>query len=332
MIQPKISIIVPIHNSGNYLNKCLTSLISQTLQELEIILVLDNPTDGSDKVAEEFAKRDSRIVILYNEENLHTGLSRNKGISIASGEYIGFMDHDDFCEPSMYEKLYNKAKEKDLDVVRCDFFCVYTDKGIVKTDPYVYPENTYDVYDKEWVYERVSNNTVSCVIWNHIYRKSFLTDNGIQFLDSRSICSEDSVFFLEVYHKVGRFATIEDCLYYHVFHNNNTGKVYEYRSISNRIAFFNTIYSLLIENDIEESIAKHYISQNALRSLYSGSHQVLKLYPFKKALKEIQAIRHNTVMMECIDYMYSKENRNQLFQLKPTIIIFFFVFRMLYQK
>lgn len=332
MIQPKVSIIVPIHNSGCYLNKCLTSLISQTLNELEIILILDKPTDGSDKIAEEFAKKDNRIILLHNDTNLHTGLSRNKGISIASGEYIGFMDHDDFCEPTMYEKLYNKAKEKDSDIVRCNFFCVSKRGDVDEIEPYIYPQDTYYITDRKWIYERVSNNTVSCVIWNHIYKRSFIAEHRISFLDSRNICSEDSIFFLNIYHVAKSFDTIQDYLYYHVFHKNNTGKAYDYRSVKNRMAFFDNVYSFLIQNGIIDSIAKSYLSQNVLRSLYSGSRQSLQLHPIKKALREIQAIKHNTMIMECIHYMYRKENRSQLFQLKPTIIIFFLFFKMLYRS
>lgn len=97
---PKVSIIVPVYNAGCYFDKCLDSLINQTLKEIEIILVLDCPTDGSDKVAESYSSSDNRIKLIYNEENLHTGLSRNRGMAIARGKYIGFHDHDDYSAPN----------------------------------------------------------------------------------------------------------------------------------------------------------------------------------------------------------------------------------------
>ena len=84
----KVSVIVPVYNAGVHLKKCLGSLSSQTLKEMEIILVLDCPTDGSDKVAEEFAQRDSRFRILRNSENLHIGNSRNEGLKVAKGETV----------------------------------------------------------------------------------------------------------------------------------------------------------------------------------------------------------------------------------------------------
>ena len=119
---PKVSIIVPIYNAGEFLGRCLDSLIHQTLKDIEIILVLDVPTDGSDKVAEMYADQDNRIKLVYNESNLHIGFSRNAGLKIASGEYVGFADHDDYCETDMFEKLYKKAKKDNADVVVSNFY------------------------------------------------------------------------------------------------------------------------------------------------------------------------------------------------------------------
>ena len=87
---PKVSIIVPIYNAGKFLEKCLDTLVNQTLKDIEIILVLDCPTDGSDRIAREYAEKDPRIRLIVNEQNLNIGLSRNEGLKIARGEYIGF--------------------------------------------------------------------------------------------------------------------------------------------------------------------------------------------------------------------------------------------------
>ena len=87
---PKVSIIVPIYNAGKFLEKCLDTLVNQTLKDIEIILVLDCPTDGSDRIAREYAEKDPRIRLIINEQNLNIGLSRNEGLKIAQGEYIGF--------------------------------------------------------------------------------------------------------------------------------------------------------------------------------------------------------------------------------------------------
>jgi len=114
---PKVSVIVPVHNAGERITACLDTLVNQTLQEIEIILVLDCPTDGSDIVARKYAKNDERIIIVENKTNLHIGNSRNCGLAIARGEYVGFSDHDDYRELTMYEELYTYAQHSNSDVV-----------------------------------------------------------------------------------------------------------------------------------------------------------------------------------------------------------------------
>ena len=126
---PKVSIIIPVYNAGGYLVRCLDSVVSQTLKDIEIILVLDNPTDGSDLVAEQYSQKDNRIKIIKNENNLHIGCSRNKGLEIAQGEYVGFADHDDYCQPEMFEMLYKNAVEFQADVVVSDY-CDEKQNGI----------------------------------------------------------------------------------------------------------------------------------------------------------------------------------------------------------
>ena len=98
---PKVSIIVPVYNAGIYLKGCLDSILQQTLCDIEVILILDCPTDGSDVICQKYAEKDNRIRIIWNEKNLHIGLSRNKGLEIATGEYIAFSDNDDYRELCM---------------------------------------------------------------------------------------------------------------------------------------------------------------------------------------------------------------------------------------
>lgn len=323
--QPKISVIVPIHNAGEYLIKCLDSLVSQTLCGIEIILVLDCPTDGSDKVAISYADRYPNIQLIFNKEGLHTGLSRNEGLKIAKGEYIGFLDHDDFCTIEMYRLLYEKAKSDDLDVVRCDFSCVYFLDAGDKIEPYKYPQSVMDVGDKQAIYKSVCDNSVSCVIWNHIYKLDFLKKHNLSFLDSRTICSEDSIFFIKVYEKLRRVGIVNENLYFHTFHLNNTGKAYNYRSIKNRISFFEELYIFLRDQNVSEENRLSFLSENVIRSLYTASRQALLILPMKKAAHEISQVRGNKLMMKCVNYIIFKDRTNKLLHQKATVILFSFI-------
>lgn len=209
----KVSVIVPIYNAGDRIYKCLDTLVNQTLREIEIICVLDCPTDGTDRVVEAYAKKDDRIVIVRNEHNLHVSGSRNEGLKVARGEYIGFSDHDDYRELDMYEQLYAKAKETNTDVVAsgttviqengeveielCD---VKTREAAIKSviEPWNYSYNP----------DRIIKN-----IWGNIYRRAFLESNGILFCGWDEIEFEDVLFNSIAYIKSGSMAFVEGPLY-----------------------------------------------------------------------------------------------------------------------
>lgn len=124
----KVSVIVPFYNVEKYIEKCLTSLINQTLQEIEIILVNDGSQDNSVIIAKEFQEKYSGKIKYYEKPNGGLGDARNFGINYATGEYIAFLDSDDYVESAMYEEMYKNAKQEDADMVECDFWWEYPDK------------------------------------------------------------------------------------------------------------------------------------------------------------------------------------------------------------
>lgn len=126
-----ISIIVPVYNVKDYLGECVKSLLNQTYFNIEIILVDDGSTDGSDQMCDEFAREDSRIIVIH-KSNGGLSDSRNKGLDIARGEYIGFVDSDDWIEPQMYEKLYNKIKSGSHDIAVCGLIREYKNKSVIE--------------------------------------------------------------------------------------------------------------------------------------------------------------------------------------------------------
>ena len=111
----KVSVIVPVFNTEKYLEKCLNSLINQTLQDIEIICINDGSTDKSADIIKKFANKDSRFKLINHEPNKQ-GAARNTGMKIAKGEYIGFVDSDDWVDLEYYEKLYNAAKRHNFDI------------------------------------------------------------------------------------------------------------------------------------------------------------------------------------------------------------------------
>lgn len=211
--QIKVSIVMPVYNAGNRIYKCLDTLVNQTLREIEIICVLDCPTDGTDKIVEEYAANDNRIVVVRNKCNLHISASRNEGMKRARGEYIGFSDHDDFRSLDMYEKLYAKAKVTNADVVVSDVKQINEDM----TEEYF----RFNDFSKNGLINSIilpldddrNVNKVSRACWHAIYRKGFLNSNAIVFEDRKKYFEEDTLFNLKVAIYAKQLAYVNEALY-----------------------------------------------------------------------------------------------------------------------
>ena len=260
MSSPKISVIVPIYNAGCYLRKTLDSIVNQTLKEIEIILVLDCPTDGSDILAKEYAEYDKRIIIVQNEKNLHIGMSRNKGLKIASGKYVTFVDHDDYLDTSMYEKMYQMMCDNNFDMV-CSSHLSLLNGQI---------EDTFTIPDSSpgesaiALFENCVGRFVSddmppkkvCRhnIWNKLFRLDIIKENGLYFVDTCKYTFEDWIFMIEYSHKCQSIGYINEPLYFHLLGIGNTGSSCDYLSSNKLIASFNYVHSYLLENNVSESV------------------------------------------------------------------------------
>lgn len=210
----KVSIIVPVYNVEEYLNRCIDSLLKQTLKEIEIILVDDGSTDLSSQICDEYEKNNSNIKVLHLE-NGGPARARNKGIEIATGEYIGFADSDDYCHPEQFEKLYQNAKDNNSDIAMCSFF-VDSVKGL---EPIIIPFKS--LYNSN---AEIKNDVVKCFygeyvhglnsLWIKIFRRSLLNDNNIR-MDETLRRAEDKWFIFEALKVSAVFSYIEDNLYYY---------------------------------------------------------------------------------------------------------------------
>lgn len=146
---PKVSVIIPVYNVQEYLRECLDSLVNQTIKEdLEVIIVNDGSKDKSQNIIDEYVEKYPKLFKSYIKENGGQGSARNYGVKKASGEYIGFVDSDDYIENDMYEILYNEGIKKKLDIVVCDMAWVYEDgrKESRETLPRFLKEFNYSTY------------------------------------------------------------------------------------------------------------------------------------------------------------------------------------------
>lgn len=192
-----ISVIIPVYNVEDYLHVCINSVLKQTYQDFEIICIDDASTDSSLDILEYFAQKDSRVKVLKNDSRKGAGFSRNRGLEIAQGEYISFLDGDDWFSPNAFEILVEKAKKDKLDLLI--FKCV-----VFYEDPHEFGMEEY--YDMEFM-NRFDNKVfnhfdldktklfkISNAPWNKLYRKLFLDENNIRF-PNEDLIFEDNPFF-----------------------------------------------------------------------------------------------------------------------------------------
>lgn len=213
---PKVSIIVPVYNVKEYLNECMDSILSQTLQDIEVICVNDGSTDGSPKILESYAELDSRVNIL-NKENTGYGDSMNQGIRAARGEYIGIVEPDDYVEPEMYEELYRAASESQVDWVKGDFQVF---KGAGKDRRYSTVK--LNIPGAQMLYYKVINpqNYPELIVcddfhWKGIYQKEFLMRNGIAFHDTPGAAFQDNGFKYQTICMAQRVMYIKEARYWY---------------------------------------------------------------------------------------------------------------------
>ena len=253
-----VSIILPIYNAGSYLIRCLDSLVNQTLKEIEIIAILDCPTDGSDKIVKEYAKKFPQIVVIENKTNLHIGNSRNRGLEVASGKYICFCDHDDYYALDMCEKLVFVAEEKKVDMVVSPYVGIINEKIAIN---YVYPEYSESELIKA-IFETsvgITNKkdpmkhfSISGVIWNKLFKNEIIKNNHIKFIDTKKISQEDCIFLTEYSYYAKSCGVINENLYFHILEIGNTGATISYNQISKIIPRLEQTYKFLTENNIFE--------------------------------------------------------------------------------
>ncbi len=214
-MNPLISVIVPVYNVEEYLPRCIDSIINQTYKNLEIILVDDGSPDNCGKICDEYAKKDSRIVVIH-KENGGQSTAKNMALDIAKGEYIGFVDSDDYIAPNMYEELYQNLIDNQCDIAMCGRYNVYddrTEKVFVIDKPMVM-ENE-DIIKRFLTWDNV--DSAGC---DKLIHKSLLT--GIRF-PAGYVC-EDVIFVYRVLERCKRMIHIGAPMYYYVQRQGSTSR------------------------------------------------------------------------------------------------------------
>lgn len=211
-----ISIIVPAYNAEKYIEKCLDSLVNQTKEELEFIIVNDGSTDSTEELVKKY--KDKRIKYFKNK-NQGIGKTRNFGIDKATSKYIMFLDSDDYLAKNACEVMYNKAENNNLDIVICDFYKEYDNGNILEIRTPDFEESTLK--------ENPDIITEYLCPWAKIYRRDLLINNKIKFVENLKY--EDAPFVIEAYLKANKIGKVNECLNYYLIHGNSETTVRDRR-------------------------------------------------------------------------------------------------------
>lgn len=300
----KISIIIPIYNASAYLEKCLQSVCNQTYPKLEVICIDDGSTDESGVIAEAFAQKDDRFVVIH-KENGGESSARNVGLLRCTGDFIGFLDCDDWIEPEMYESLLATMDKYDVDMVASSWF---NDTETQSTEIMNKLPVTENVIHREllleYVYKRDSYRGFA-YMWNKLYRRELLWDQNKPILFNEKLQLGGDVLFLSEMILKTKKAKYLDKAFYHYFQREDSGC--HTLNIDKRMDWL-TAYKMIINNFEKEKIDV-YILELVKRFLAYHSSNVAQIAYEQRDKKALQRCQ---VIMKRYSSEYIKTNEDHI--------------------
>ena len=312
----KVSVIVPVYNVEEYLEKCLNSLVNQTLKELEIIVVNDGTLDNSQKIIDKYVKKYPNKVKSYIKENGGLSSARNYGLKYASGEYIAFVDSDDYVDKNMYKTMYDKAVAEDFDMVVCDLKYIYAD--------HICPASSNvngDIYDKKGIKQCMLN--IYPAAWNKIYKRD-LFKYGVLF--KKKVWFEDVEFLYRLFPYINTIGVVKEQLVNYVQREGAITKTFDdrvFHYIDNWNGIIDFYKSKKLYNEYSKELeycyvrylyatfiksASHFTDDDMYNKAINGAiYNVKKLFPnyrrnkyFYKSIKGIYLLTFNKLFAKII--------------------------------
>ena len=276
---PKVSIIIPAYNIAPYLERCLESVRHQTYKELQIIIVDDGSTDQTGQIADSFAERDKRFHVIH-KENRGVSAARKTGLEKAEGDYIGFVDGDDYIEPEMYEKLVGLAVEYGADIAHCGYQMVFPDR----VDMYHGTKQLKEQDTYTGVKDLLEGNLVEPGLWNKIYRRKLF--NQINY-DENIVINEDLLLNFFLFHRSEK-AVFTDVPYYHYMVRKNSASTSDWneRKLLDPVCVLETMNGN--ENDVElkKIICNRYVYQLVRLIIFQSDKQKIELRKYQKKIRK----------------------------------------------
>lgn len=290
-----VSVIVPVFNAEKYLIKCLDSLLNQTLKSIEIILVNDGSTDNSPQILDKYAQIHKNIKVIH-QKNQGPSVARNVGIENASGEYIGFVDSDDYVANDFYEILYNTAIKNSVDIVISDYYNI---KGDAAKHCGHFPIPAHKVIDKRDIKSIISKANESHVLWfsvKGIYKTDLIQNQKINYPTELSL-GEETIFCLESFLSASSIYYIDKPFYYYVQTPNSLTRAKYKENLLKQLEdlyfFKKNVYKRYGFNDYVNDL-NSYTMKHTLPMLISN--ELNHKEKFFQKIKEYRRIRNSTMI------------------------------------
>jgi len=280
---PEISVIVPVYKTEKYIRRCIDSILAQTFADFECIVIDDGSPDDCPVICDEYAEKDSRIIVIH-QKNKGVSAARKAGLDIARGEWIGFVDSDDWLERDMIEKMYQKAVSENYDMIVCDYF--YECDGIS-----VLQKQDFNSFDKIIIIKNILSIKIKSVLWNKIVKKELLLQANFPEYNR----SEDYVISIQNVYNAEKIGYLNIPLYHYCYNgeslSNNiqtkiNGRIEENKNWCKVVNFLKEKYDNI--KIFEPELSNHvnsfkviYIKDRELRT----RKELFNLYPESKFLQ-----------------------------------------------
>ncbi|WP_099205072.1 glycosyltransferase family 2 protein [Scatolibacter rhodanostii] len=284
-----LSIIVPVYNTEKYLEQCLESLIRQNALniEIEIIVINDGSTDNSKQILDQYQKTYPDIIKVYNQVNAGLSEARNTGIRHAQGQYIGFVDSDDYVNQDMFRLLYEKIKQADFDIVVSDIVYTFTDRQVQ-----ISSQVKEDIIDKDKI--KASMLTIYPTVWNKLFKKE-LFEKDVLF--TKGVWFEDCDFLYRLYPYINKIGVVPEACYY-----------YRQREDAITYTYDSRLYQLVTNFD---NIIEYYQKHNFYEKYRNELEYLLVRYSYGTMLKRLAKTKNYEEYKK--GFVFAKNNIKKLF-------------------
>lgn len=242
----KISIIVPVYNVEQYIDKCVESIVNQTYKNIEIILVDDGSPDSCPLICDKWAEKDSRIKVLH-KENSGVSSARNAGIDASHGDYIGFVDGDDYINADMFSKLINAYSADDIDLAACGY--LRGDRNVSKESTVIF--NNTEIYYVMFDIEK--HPYFEGFVWNKLYKSEIIKKNNLYFEENLKMC-EDTLFNFNYFAFANKAMVIDSSLYNYICRESSVMRVKPVQNDFDMIPLIDRFLSEAPDDEVKKMI------------------------------------------------------------------------------